>query len=184
MRYITSLLGVKYRYILRPMKKNIIHLVIALPLILLSHNLYSKGSKPPKEPTPCKTNYLPCSYEIFWKALQMTECHPLSREYPRCRHLESSGEWSLGPFQLSLGDAQRYGCDFKTEEDIYDFTKSEHCKFKIERRLEFLYPNESYQRRYGRYWGPLRCEDWGADQRHKACSNFKKHAASLGCFID
>ena len=113
----------------------------------------------------------------------MTECHPQSREYPRCRHLEKNGEWSLGPFQLSMGDAQRYGCDFKTEEDVYDFTKSEHCKFKIERRLEFLYPNESYQRRLGKYWGPLRGRDWKGEMRPASWKRFVQHARELGCVI-
>lgn len=63
---------------------------------------------------------------------------------------------SAGLYQISIGAAAQYGCDFKEFKDILDPKKNEDCKDRIAAKLRVLYPNEKWDESLARYWGVMR----------------------------
>ncbi len=124
-------------------------------------------------------NYYPCNYDDFMWAVMMAE----SGGDTNARYVESNGEVSGGLFQMSVGDAQRYGCKFKLEIDLYNPIYNRDCAEKAMTKLRKMYPALSYQLALGKYWAVLRGTEWGKDMRPIAWGNFVKFAKSRGCFI-
>jgi hypothetical protein len=156
------------------MKKNISHLVIATPLILLS----LVGCKKQE------ASFYPCEPNVFFYALMMAE----SSGNPKTRFVESNGEVSGGLYQVSVGDAGRYGCNFKTEADLYDPVRNTDCRDKIIKKLRERYPTEAWDESLARYWGTLRSKAKWPDYHkrypnHRGYINFQYYAKQKGCVI-
>lgn len=136
--------------------------------------------------TACKTSdvkepaFYPCPEEDFWYAVEEAE----SGHNSKLVYKEKNGEISAGLFQLSLGDAGRYGCDFKKLEDLFDPVKNANCAENIAAKLRKDHPNESWSRALGRYWSVLRVtEEWPEDPRPESFRHFVKAAAKRGCIV-
>ena len=139
--------------------------------------------KPPVNDPPVPSFY-PCEESVFWWAVMMAE----SSGNPKTRYVESTGEVSGGLYQLSVGDAGRYGCAFKSEADLYDAAKNTDCKDKIAAKLRSKYPTEKWSKSLGRYWGTMRSKaEWPDYHKkyptHKGYLNIQKYAARKGCVI-
>lgn len=106
-----------------------------------------------------------------------------SNHNPKARYVESNGEISGGLYQMSVGDSHRYGCDFKTESDLYYPQKNTDCAVKAMAKLRTLYPDLSYQLALGKYWAVLRGPEWHDDMRPTAWGNFVKYAKARGCKV-
>ncbi len=104
------------------------------------------------------------------------------------RYVERGGEISGGLYQLSVGDAARYGCKFKTEKDLYNPELNTDCKDKIITKLRAKYPTESWDMVCGKYWSVCRSKaKWPEYHKsypnHKGYENLQKFAATKGCII-
>jgi len=133
---------------------------------------------------PPVPSFYPCEEEVFWWAVMMAE----SGGNPKTRYVESTGEVSGGLYQLSVGDAGRYGCTFGSEADLYDAKKNTDCKDKIAAKLRAKYPTEKWSKSLGRYWGTMRSkEEWPEYfvkyPNHNGYKNIQKYAAQKGCIF-
>lgn len=160
------------------MSKKTIHFILLLSLI--------GCKKVVKDLTPVEAaSFYPCqTEEIFWYAVMMSE----SGGNPKTRYVERGGEVSGGLYQLSVGDAGRYGCDFKSETDLYDPKKNTDCKNRIASKLRAMYPSLGWELVLGKYWGTMRSKaKWPEYHKsypnHKGYVNLQKYAKERGCII-
>jgi Lysozyme like domain len=137
------------------------------------------GSKKPD-------SYLPCEETVFWRAVCMAEsgCNP-NKVYR-----ERNGTLSIGLYQLSIGAASQYGCDFRNNEDIKDPLRNEDCKNRIASSLKAKYPNSPWDEALGAYWGTMRDrrkakwkEYFERYPNHTGFINLQYYAKKLGCVI-
>jgi len=145
------------------------------PMIILFAILFSLSAfgmsarKPPVKDFPCP--------KVFRQSLRQAE----SGGNDKLIYEESDGTLSIGRYQTSLSDKQVYGCPYNSMADIFNGEKQEQCLTLILEKLDRLYPDESWQLRYGRYFGTLRGPDWKEKMRKKSWDNFTKAALSKGC---
>jgi len=100
---------------------------------------------------------------------------------------------SAGLYQLSMGAASQYGCDFKEFKDILDPKKNTECKDKIASKLRALYPTLSWDMTLGKYWGVMRKkEKWPeyhaeiervTGKPHTGYKNLQYFGDKFGCKI-
>ena len=155
-----------------PIKVSIIHL-----LIVISLSAFALSARKPSVGKVADIFY-PCSeIDFMWAVAEAESGHD-----PKSRYVESNGEISGGLYQMSVGDSHRYGCDFKTEVDLYDPKKNTDCAVKAMALLRQKYSG-GYQLVLGKYWAVLRGPDWGKQMRPTAWNNFKKAALKRGCVI-
>lgn len=158
------------------MKK--IHFIILSSVMLLG---FAARKPAVKEPP-----FYPCSEIVFWEAVKMAE----SGGKPNTCYEESDGSLSCGLYQLSLSDANIYGCNFKTKSDLFDPVKNADCKDKIKAKLRRIFPTEPWDNALARYWGTLRSKKnpmwkkWHErNPNHKGYVNFQRFAKERGCLI-
>jgi len=156
--------------------------VKTITLIIASLLLTGFAARKPVVKEPPAPSFYPCEEEVFWWAVMMAE----SGGNPKTRYVESTGEVSGGLYQLSVGDAGRYGCNFRSEPDLYDAVKNTDCKDKIAAKLRAKYPTEKWSKSLARYWGTMRSkEEWPEYflkyPTHNGYKNIQKYAKQKGC---
>jgi hypothetical protein len=112
---------------------------------------------------------------------------------PNKVYRERNGTLSIGLYQLSIGAANQYGCDFQTNEDIKNPKKNEDCKNRIAAKLKAKYPNSPWDEALGAYWGTMRSkEKWpeyhrkfkeATGREHTGYKNLQYYAKQKGCVI-
>jgi len=161
----SSIAWVRFLYTMTLIKKMITHLAIASIVLLMAMS----ARKPSVKDFPCP--------KVFRQALRQAE----SGGNDKLIYEESDGTLSIGRYQTSLTDKQVYGCPYNSMADIFNGEKQEQCLTLILAKLDKLYPDESWQLRYGRYFGTLRGPDWKEKMRPKPWGNFTKAALKFGC---
>lgn len=141
--------------------------------MLFSITAFSFGAKPVKVPP-----LFPCP-SVFRQALRQAESGGNDKQI----YEESDGTLSIGRYQTSLSDKQVYGCPYNSMADMFNGEKQEQCLTLILAKLDRLYPDESWQLRWGKYWAVLRGPEWGKEMRPTAWRNFTKALASKGCIL-
>ena len=144
-----------------------------------------------KETPPVTKSYFPCEESLFWKVVCYAESGCQSGSY-MTEPLNPSTV-SAGLYQLSIGAAAQYGCDFKEFKDILDPKKNTDCKNRIASKLIQDNPSEPWDMALGRYWGVMRRADkWKSyhaaykaktGKDHTGYKNLQFYGAKFGCPI-
>lgn len=109
---------------------------------------------------------------------------------PNAKFIESDGTLSGGLYQLSITDAELYGCPFKKGSDLFNPDLNTLCKDLIEASLKKQHPTEPWDIALARYWGTMRSHNnpyWKEYfikyPKHNGYVNLQKYAKELGCVI-
>jgi hypothetical protein len=135
--------------------------------------------------------FYPCEEKLFWKVV----CHAESgcKTDTWMKEPLNPATVSAGLYQLSMGAASQYGCDFKEFKDILNPQKNESCKDKIVSKLRSMYPTLSWDMALGKYWGVMRKkEKWpeyhaaiekATGKPHTGYKNLQYYGTKFGCII-